>query len=612
MSVNLRDDAQNLSGFSSVVSSRYGSRAVSKELILSRHGTKELEGQALPPVMSCRSNRFLVKNALDNFEADCMELAGLSRFDNSMNTMQLGGRPSTSGSIQKGALAAGWTLRPSTCGTISRPGTTGGRATADVLLQKPPCALEKNQGADFTGYAMAQLNQMYAHMEQLMSRERARHSSDVHLLMRKVDKDLKDTFRSVRETFFTLTQQVQELLREVEHGKKRIKAVQDRFDAAQTSAAIRAQYVEELEAVLDGQVPDISKAMSKLSEDLTVSRAAMKQAAAKMEDKENEIAQERADLKAVIKTLEGRLNEKTVLGFAGATELPLLPEMSATWTRRQDNPDNLASSTAPSGPNIVDAQMSRSDATRGVTRMKNVRPLGTRHSSATSSVTQLPRHLTREQQDELKLKAAGLKERAQLAEQRVAKQHLIFLDAAPSLQLLREIFAELRQNWRLKVADPAALKDIESLREELAQKAKAPDLLDCITHKFVETFPQLGNFSEVLEALCEEAQLPVPSLWHVAESMPGYDQESESMDTSRIGTVEDVNPTSPPIDETGFQEEAEDGSSENDEDEEAFPSADLGFTPSLLGPIGGFKPDRLRGLPRAGALGAMPSISPRC
>merc|ERR1719456_1451962 len=90
--------------------------------------------------------------------------------------------------------------------------------------------------------------------------------------MRKVDKDLKDTFRAVRETFLSLTNQVQELLREVDAGKKSIASIQDKFDAAKASAAVRAQYVEELEAVLDGQVPNISEAMRKLSEDLTNAR----------------------------------------------------------------------------------------------------------------------------------------------------------------------------------------------------------------------------------------------------------------------------------------------------------------------------------------------------
>merc|ERR1719456_1985319 len=105
--------------------------------------------------------------------------------------------------------------------------------------------------------------------------------------MRKVDKDLKDTFRSVRETFLSLTNQVQELLREVDAGKKSIAIIQDKFDAAKTSAAIRAQYVEELEAVLDGQVPNISEAMRKLSEDLTSARMSVEKTNKEATEKES-------------------------------------------------------------------------------------------------------------------------------------------------------------------------------------------------------------------------------------------------------------------------------------------------------------------------------------
>merc|ERR1719506_370265 len=148
---------------------------------------------------------------------------------------------------------------------------------------------------------------MYAYMEQAMARERARHSSDVHMLMRKVDKDLKDTFRSVRETFVSLTQQVQELLREVEAGKKSIASIQDKFDAAKASAAIRAQYVEELEAVLDGQVPNISDAMRKLSEELTMARITNEKTLKECAEKEEAMTAERAQLRSVIRGLEERL-----------------------------------------------------------------------------------------------------------------------------------------------------------------------------------------------------------------------------------------------------------------------------------------------------------------
>jgi len=99
-----------------------------------------------------------------------------------------------------------------------QPGAGWSRPGAHQKLDKP---LDRGSAMEFSNFAMSQLNQMYAYMEQAMSRERARHSSDVHLLMKKVDKDLKETFRAVRDSFVSLTKQVQGLLREVEAGKKK-------------------------------------------------------------------------------------------------------------------------------------------------------------------------------------------------------------------------------------------------------------------------------------------------------------------------------------------------------------------------------------------------------
>lgn len=399
-------------------------------------------------------------------------------------------------------LGAGWSNRP----------------TANQKLDKP---LDRGSATDFSNFAMSQLNQMYAHMEQAMLRERARHSSDVQLLMRKVDKDLKDTFRAVREAFVSLTQQVQELLREVETGKKNIAVVQTKFDAAKSSAAIRAQYVEELEAVLDGQVPNISEAMSKLSEDLTRAKMHVDKVDREAAEKEAAVIQEKSATRAIIRSLEERLNEKEVLGFAGATELPLLPEMSASWTRRQVHEagsDDIDSLDGGSGLNII---MARSDATRAVTRNKCVRPQGLRPLTTPGRAPTTPRNLTRGQQQQCLTEVAELRKRAAEADERVARQHALFLDAAPSLQLLRNIFAELRENWRLQASDQEDDKELED-------PEKAPDILDNITHLFVTAFPNLGCFSQVLEALCKEAKRPAPKLSAVADALLGIAPASES------------------------------------------------------------------------------------
>jgi len=193
----------------------------------------------------------------------------------------------------------------------------------------------------------------------------------------------------------------------------------------------------------------------------------------------------------------------------------------------------------------ADTIMARSDATRGVSRRKIVRPLGSRPSTVPTGGIKTARSLTRVQQEQLMAKAKSLGERLDIADQRVAKQHQIFLDTAPSLQLLREIFSELRNSWRLKMPDEAGQwKDIDTLREELEQQKKAPAVLDKITHFFMEYFPQLGDFSAVLEACCEEAEKEAPQLMGVIDALEG---DADRVDTMSSFPDDDgsLNPVSP-------------------------------------------------------------------
>merc|ERR1711933_335708 len=99
------------------------------------------------------------------------------------------------------------------------------------------------------------LNQMYDYMQRTMEKQRVRHDSKISLVMRKVDKDLKETFKSVRQTFQQLTQQVTKLAKEVEVGRDQVRSIQARYTAAREAAEVRAQYVDELEAVMDCQGP---------------------------------------------------------------------------------------------------------------------------------------------------------------------------------------------------------------------------------------------------------------------------------------------------------------------------------------------------------------------
>merc|ERR1719253_765352 len=120
--------------------------------------------------------------------------------------------------------------------------------------------------------------------------------------------------------------------------------------------------------------------------------------------------------------------------------------------------------------------------------------------------------MTSSRQQQLVTEVEELKKSSKDNEVRVAKQHILFLEAAPSLQLLRDIFAELRENWRLQVQDEMSRQVTEAVdpnesrqlstvtpnesrqvsKEELVQNHKAPELLDKITHLFIEAFPNLG------------------------------------------------------------------------------------------------------------------------
>merc|ERR1740138_90639 len=175
---------------------------------------------------------------------------------------------------------------------------------------------------------MGQLHQLQVQMQRALARERARHSADVSTIMKKVDRDLKDTLTAVRDTFQALTNQVSALVKEVEEGRRQVKAIQDQYTVAKQHAETQAQYVLELEAVLDGQ-GGISSTVS--SEKPERPGTGGKRAVSPRESPEvnmhlRALQMENRKLKAQLKRVQ-RLD-------AGAQAPPLLPEMASTWTRR--------------------------------------------------------------------------------------------------------------------------------------------------------------------------------------------------------------------------------------------------------------------------------------
>ncbi|CAE7301416.1 SYMPK [Symbiodinium sp. CCMP2456] len=65
-----------------------------------------------------------------------------------------------------------------------------------------------------------QISRMHAAMNQVLSHERARHASEISLILRRVEKDLKDTFHQVGNTVRGLAEKVHSLTKQVEAQNK--------------------------------------------------------------------------------------------------------------------------------------------------------------------------------------------------------------------------------------------------------------------------------------------------------------------------------------------------------------------------------------------------------
>lgn len=353
--------------------------------------------------------------------------------------------------------------------------------------------------ADLSETMAGHLNQMYAFMQQAMNRERVRHSSNVSLVMRKVDKDLKDTFRTVRETFQALTQQVFSLAKDVESGRDQVKNIQSRYQAAREAAEIRNQYVDELEAVMDCNGPGMAETLKMLVEKSTKAAQQLERASEEAKAREHALHEEIKDLRRRLQVYEDA--EKEMSKGRGP---PQLPEMSTSWTRRTPTSD------APSGGergleapdvDIVGTMLAHSDAGRAVSRSK-MTPSKASSRAAGSSTPGARRSATPGD-------PAELRRRAVKAEERCARQHQLVSLSLVSLTLLRDVFSELHTEWRLHASD-ASEKDIGMQMGASLDPRKAQLVLDRVVQLFYDAIPRMGNFSDVLKALVAEASTPPP------------------------------------------------------------------------------------------------------
>lgn len=355
--------------------------------------------------------------------------------------------------------------------------------------------------ADISETMTGHLNQMYAFMQQAMNRERVRHSSNVSLVMRKVDKDLKDTFRTVRETFQALTEQVASLAKEVESGREQVKNIQSRYQAAREAAEIRNQYVDELEAVMDCNGPGMAESLKLLTEKSTKATQQMEKAGEEAKERERALHEEIKELRRRLQVYEDAEKE-----MSKSRAPPQLPEMSASWTRRTPTSDFSAD------VDIVGTLLAHSDAGRAVSRAKLTpsKASSGRHSSTPGT----RRSATPGDPSELR-------RRAVVAEERCARQHQFVSLSLVSLTLLRDVFSELHTQWRLHASD-APEKDVGMQMGATLEPRKAQLVLDRVVQLFYDAIPRMGNFSEVMKALMAEASTPPPrGRGTAADNAPG-------------------------------------------------------------------------------------------
>jgi len=403
---------------------------------------------------------------------------------------------------------------------------------------KPPGALLEERVAvqHLSDRMVEQLNSMFAFMTQVLARERTNHSSNITIMMRRVDKDLKDTYKTVKDIFSGLTLQLMDLVKEVENSRKQVRSIQEKYLQARQAAEAQAQYVLELEAVLDGQCAGISETMRKLNDKAVRKQQALSKSTEDNRDRELKLKRENEQLHAELRRVKAGENL-----LHGDLLPPLLPEMSASWTLRspsggsggsggggrgmltsfqegdeeaeddgfQGHP-GAPSSPAPASPrraaegmDMVGAVLAHCDAGRMVSRLKPVRMprVTVRNSSAQPPLSpSSSRGPGRRRPNEKEF--VELKQRAEHAERRCERLYGLVTFASSCLGLLRDVFAEMRSSRLLRASGEQG-----SLGKSGDFASASPDeVLGRLVHLFHKHIPTLTSLPEVLRALAREAE----------------------------------------------------------------------------------------------------------
>eukprot|EP00933_Yihiella_yeosuensis_P047214 TRINITY_DN42947_c0_g1_i1.p1 TRINITY_DN42947_c0_g1~~TRINITY_DN42947_c0_g1_i1.p1 ORF type:complete len:582 (+),score=104.04 TRINITY_DN42947_c0_g1_i1:96-1841(+) len=360
----------------------------------------------------------------------------------------------------------------------------------------------KRAYADLSVAMVDQINQMYAYMSQAMSQERARHSSDVALILRKIEKDLKETFRNIRETFKILTDQMMLLVSEVDQGKAAVKKVSTQNQKARMAVETQAQYVSELEAVLNGQQTGISEKIKELSAEAQFAKRAISKLELDAREKEKAMKAQLASMRERLKRYE---TDPTGEDDDGREfTVPVLPEMSATWT--QFNQLSVPSTTISTTSDMAKEILSHSDASRKVSRIKvqvQPSPMGRISKREHPPVYggQMERARTpRGEQQSLSGRSdpanVSSKERA-----RMLRLYNLVKQAFPPLCVLSDVFAYMREQGCF-VVKQMTLNGLEPTAA--IDSTKAVHILRCLVNHMTIAAPKLRGLSETVLALHAE------------------------------------------------------------------------------------------------------------
>eukprot|EP00930_Biecheleria_cincta_P042774 TRINITY_DN29430_c0_g1_i1.p1 TRINITY_DN29430_c0_g1~~TRINITY_DN29430_c0_g1_i1.p1 ORF type:complete len:554 (+),score=134.77 TRINITY_DN29430_c0_g1_i1:40-1701(+) len=314
--------------------------------------------------------------------------------------------------------------------------------------QKPVLLQDRKMLAEIGDTMAGHLNQMYAFMSQAMSNERARHSSDVSLILRKVEKDLRETFDNVSRTFRILTDQMMVLTKEVEVGRAQVRNVQNKHIRTKEAVEAQSQYVTELEAVLESQETGVSAKFKELSGEAQEARVALRKLEEQSLKKERSLREEIRQLQAKIKQYEATAELENLT----ETRPPPLQEMPATWTH------NTAREKGMSTYDVVQSVLTHCDAGRNAPRLKKVAAVkkpgqsprtGQPFGRSTLPPVFVPRSSPSPSAGSQDLQAA--KAKSNLAEARCVRLHRLLCKVYPSLRLLVEVSAKLREKGCFRV-----------------------------------------------------------------------------------------------------------------------------------------------------------------